>query len=901
MRHRPLAILLSQLVLCLFIGATAAEAATAPALQSAASRKVQAGKTYDVALPLSGGGSGIESRGGTDLAVVLTFDQPISSANVAIASGKGTIKSSAVAGNTITVSLSNVPNAQELALAATNVVPTAGGAAGSANISLRTLDGDINADGIVDAADLTLVKNLAAGNQAVSGFNFRADENLNGSITAADVSRVKLQLGTSVSTNRAAAFNTPPTLGDVADQKIFAGVTSRNVSFAVSDTQSPAASLAVVATSDNKSLIPDSAISVTGTGATRIINFTPTANQSGKAKITISVSDGLNIGTEDVTVEVAGQPTLYLATMTPQPGAISTGSGIATLQVSADETFAILNFSYSNLSTPEVSEHVHGPADPGQNGGIIFDIDTAMPNPDGSRTWIFVDVGNVTVADIINAIKQGRTYINIHTVNYPNGEIRGQFLLSTGSQTFTPPPPPPPLPSGPPTDSDADRFLTQATFGPTDQSLAQVKSMGFDAWINQQFQMPPTLTMPISQQRQALGEVLNDNHWVESWWNVSLTSNDQLRQRVAFALSQIFVISQQDGGLNERPLAVAYYYDLLLKDAFSNYRTILEDVTLSPEMGIYLDMQGNRAAYIPSGQTEPVNPNENYAREIMQLFSIGLNKLQPDGTLKLDAAGLPIATYDQSVVVGLARVFTGWNWHQSGQSTSPAVDYYNPMTLITARHETGTKQLFDGVVLPAGQGGPKDLADTLNQIYNHPNTGPFICKQLIQRLVTDNPSPAYVYRVAQKFANNGQGIRGDMKAVIKAILTDYEARSVNVINLQGYGKLKEPLLRATQTIRAFHPKSNSGYWKIQQTDSELSQSPLRAPTVFNFFEPAERIEGLRAVGVERGQLGAMPAARDRVGVERVADEQRVVSGEVQGNAAGCVPGRVDHERRAGHV
>jgi hypothetical protein len=279
---------------------------------------------------------------------------------------------------------------------------------------------------------------------------------------------------------------------------------------------------------------------------------------------------------------------------------------------------------------------------------------------------------------------------------------------------------------------------------------------------------------------------------------------------------------------------------MLIKDAFWNYRKILEDVTLQRAMGNFLVMRGYREQFtIGSGQI--VIPNENYAREILQLFSIGLNKLQPDGTVMLDASGNAVATYDQPVIQGFARVFTGWNYHQSGTSTGPARNDFLPMTPVGGNppwHETGTKDLLDGVTLPAGQGAQKDLADALNLIFRHPNTGPFICRQLIQRLVTDNPSPAYLYRVSQVFNDNGQGVRGDMKAVVRAILLDYEARSTSVTTLPGYGKLKEPLLRATHTIRALHPVSASGYFKIPNTETELQQTPMRAPTVFNFFEPS---------------------------------------------------------------
>jgi uncharacterized protein (DUF1800 family) len=242
-------------------------------------------------------------------------------------------------------------------------------------------------------------------------------------------------------------------------------------------------------------------------------------------------------------------------------------------------------------------------------------------------------------------------------------------------------------------------------------------------------------------------------------------------------------------------------------------------------------------------------PNENWPRELMQLFSFGLYKLQPDGTLLLDANGNPIDTYDQTVITGIvnngvysqhgmAAVFTGWNYHQAGTSSSPGANYLDPMTPSAATdHETAAKVIFNGVQIPAGQGAAKDLADCLNAVTNHSSTGPFICRQLIQRLVSSNPSPGYVYRVSQVFADNGQGVRGDLRAVIKAILTDYEARSSDVLAWQGYGKLKEPVLRVSATMRALHVDSNSGLFRMRSTDSALSQTPMRAPTVFNFYPP----------------------------------------------------------------
>jgi len=217
--------------------------------------------------------------------------------------------------------------------------------------------------------------------------------------------------------------------------------------------------------------------------------------------------------------------------------------------------------------------------------------------------------------------------------------------------------------------------------------------------------------------------------------------------------------------------------------------------------------------------------------------------------LQLDTNGDPIPTYDQTVITGIingtvytqhgmAAAFTGWNYHQAGNSPGPGANYLDPMTPSAATdHETAAKVIFDGIQIPAGQTTQKDLADVLNAVYNHASTGPFICRQLIQRLVTSNPSPGYVYRVSQVFADNGQGVRGDLRAVVKAILTDYEARSTDVLAWQGYGKLKEPLLRTTEVMRALHVDSNSGFFKMRGTDTALSQTPMRAPTVFNFFPP----------------------------------------------------------------
>jgi hypothetical protein len=257
-------------------------------------------------------------------------------------------------------------------------------------------------------------------------------------------------------------------------------------------------------------------------------------------------------------------------------------------------------------------------------------------------------------------------------------------------------------------------------------------------------------------------------------------------------------------------------------------------------MGVYLTTLRNAKATYDSAGRPLTMPDENYAREVMQLFSVGLNQLQPDGTLKLDPLGVPIPTYDNRTITEMARVFTGLAFHT--ESSAPnfrgePVNYLKPMMLYPDFHDNGAKTIIGGVTLPANQGAAKDLKDALDALLNHENTAPFISRQLIQRLVTSNPSPGYVYRVAQVFANNGRGVRGDLAAVTRAILLDHEARSAEVAATASFGKLKEPLLRATQVLRAFDGGAHNGRINFPNPEATLAQAALRAPTVFNFFEP----------------------------------------------------------------
>jgi uncharacterized protein (DUF1800 family) len=393
---------------------------------------------------------------------------------------------------------------------------------------------------------------------------------------------------------------------------------------------------------------------------------------------------------------------------------------------------------------------------------------------------------------------------------------------------------------------DAARFLTQATFGMRGiEEIDALKAQGYEAWLASQFAMPAASHVQYVNDRKAAGEKAHEERAYEAIWQQWLFEPAQLRARMSFALSEIFVISNIAPDLDT--YAMASYMDMLNRNAFGNYRQLLEDVTLHPAMGYYLNMIGSRKADAAKG----THPNENYAREVMQLFSIGLYRLNPDGSRVLDGAGQPIPTYDETAVKGLAAAFTGWNF--AGNDTSkPAVfdpakeNWLEPMLPWEMWHDTGAKTLFDGITLPAGQGARKDLKDALDAIFNHPNVGPFIGRQLIQRFVTSNPSPAYISRVAATFNDNGQGVRGDLRAVVRAVLLDPEARDLARTTAAGWGKQREPVIRFANWLRAFKATSPSGrnrIWYLDSADEGLNQSPLLAPSVFNFFSPNYRHPG----------------------------------------------------------
>jgi uncharacterized protein (DUF1800 family) len=408
------------------------------------------------------------------------------------------------------------------------------------------------------------------------------------------------------------------------------------------------------------------------------------------------------------------------------------------------------------------------------------------------------------------------------------GAVPGSFAQS-GAQSD--------VPMNAPTTGDVVRLLEQSTFGPTNPLIAHVQSVGIQAFLNEQFSASPSSypNLPAPPPRSGCtGLCLRDNYSMFPVQNAffvnALNGQDQLRQRVALALSEILVISGDK--INEAS-AMAFYQNILLRDAFGNFRQILNDIALNPAMGHYLDMVDN-------DKPDPVKgtvPNENFTRELMQLFSIGLFLLNQDGTPQL-VNGQKVPTFSTPIIQGFARVFTGWTYAPlPGQPLKKhdPLNFLAPMAPVESNHDTtDTKQLLNGVVLPAGQTAEQDLAAALDNVFNHQNVGPFIGQQLIQHLVTSNPSAAYVSRVTAVFNNNGSGVRGDMKAVVSAILLDPEARG-DVQTGVDYGHLREPVLYVMNTLRAFNGTTDG--LGLAPLTKLMGQDLFNAPSVFNYFPP----------------------------------------------------------------
>jgi uncharacterized protein (DUF1800 family) len=685
----------------------------------------------------------------------------------------------------------------------------------------------------------------------------------------------------------------------------------------------------------------------------------------------------------DYPTAVAATGTLYACNLGPQGVAATTASGSASLRVNAEGTSAVLKFDYQGLGSPKTAYHLHVDAfDNHPQGEIIFDIDDIdsfhpelHPSP-GEYIWNFAPGGTFSsVASFLDAIQRGKVYLNIHSVLYPAGEIRGTFGLVSGSQT-----PPDPTAYVEPSAADdhatepgAVRFLNQASFGASPADITYVKANGFNAWINDQLTQPNSATT--EEMVAALSADINNAYptstFVNLWWKDVVSGPDQLRQRLAFALSQIMVVSYQNdtGPLQRNGRVMADYLDTLVDYCLptpgvtdsGSFRGLLKAVTLSPAMGLYLDMRANQLGDITLGR----HPNENYAREILQLFSTGLYEMWDDGKHVLDSKANLVPTYGQPEIIGFARTFTGWNYGQALQASGrlptnfgPGANYLAPMMLVPQRHERGVKLLLDRVVLPPTTGqtprasitsvsvgsaatnnqgtintgtehglkvgdsvtisgvtagtfsaplnaahvvtavpstksfrvainctvaptgntgtvtgatvisgtsttsggvvstgltpitgsqadnagstvphpydqyGLKDLDKAIDNIVANDAVPPFVCRLLIQRMVTSHPSPGYLYRVVQKFKDNGAGVRGDLTAVVRQILLDGEVRSVALVQASDtFGKQREPLLRVTGPARAFPAPAYSGtYTQMTGIDAHRFKILTSGPT-----------------------------------------------------------------------
>lgn len=444
-----------------------------------------------------------------------------------------------------------------------------------------------------------------------------------------------------------------------------------------------------------------------------------------------------------------------------------------------------------------------------------------------------------------------------------------------GDTTGSTPPPPAPAPEPEPTvltPEAAARFLSQATFGPNSAAINAILESGLEGWLLDQLQKPASLHLQdVLSHFPADGSFLDAQNnplpqlafaASDSFWQKAIAADDQLRQRMAFALSQILVVSSQSD-LAIAPQTVAAYMDVLTEGAFGNFRDLIENVTYSPAMAVYLTYLRNQKSDPATGRV----PDENYARELLQLFTLGLVELNPDGTPKQGPDGNSIELFDNSDITGLAKVFTGLSFTGTGFGTPlraiPYDAFYQPLSMFNAYHATEEKS-FLGTTIPADTGGTQTIRQALDTIFAHPNVGPFLARQLIQRFVTSSPAPDYVGRVASTFDKGsytlssgeeiGSGERGDLAATLTAILFDADAREDSSATKPEFGKLREPIIRFTHWARAFEinspDASNEQLLRDTSSSELLGQHPYRSPSVFNFYRP-----GYIAPGTETGAAG----------------------------------------------
>jgi uncharacterized protein (DUF1800 family) len=625
-------------------------------------------------------------------------------------------------------------------------------------------------------------------------------------------------------------------------------------------------------------------ITISGTNNTAI-TWTLNGTPGGNAQIgtIVSNSDGSVTYTAPPVVPAPNNVVTLTAVSVDNP-AVSVNQNISVMNPIPIVTSATpMNFSLGSATVVMTGSNFI-------NGAQVLMNGAPVPTT-------FNSGGQVTAT--LNLVDPGN--LDLQVLNPSPGPAASTDLIATVNGT-------PPVPLVTP--EDASRFLAQATFGATDADIHHLSKIGYTAWLNEQFTAQPTLHEPYVEQALVLNNPpcaqndlkcntalfvqnnMNETYVQQSFWQQAITGNDQLRQRVKYALTELMVISSTNPAVSNMPRGMANYYDVLGADAFGNFRQLLQDVTLSPMMGKFLSALGN-----DKGDANR-DPDENYAREVMQLFTIGLYQLNPDGTQKLDATGQPIPTYSNNDVMGLAKVFTGFSWNipgdQSETAWSNCCAYVGtgygedilPMQSFPGHHSTAEKD-FLGVTIPA-QANPDpngDLKIALDTLFNDPNLPPFFCKQLIQHMVTSNPSPAYVGRVAAVFQDNGIGVRGDMKAVIQAMLLDDEARnSVAASSNPEYGKVREALIRYTEWARAFTAQSRNGAFNLGSTENPiyaLGEMSLRSPSVFNWFAP-----GYVPPGTSIEKAGLLAPEMEMTDVSTVVGYLNYMQSAIGGDANG---------------
>ncbi len=579
-----------------------------------------------------------------------------------------------------------------------------------------------------------------------------------------------------------------------------------------------------VSTSSGSTSSSSVQVTVSGTNQVRLgstVQLSATVSNSSNQGVTWAVNGTAGGNSSVGTISSSGLYTPPAAI--PNPSTVTiTATSQASSSASGSLTESILN------PVPVVTSVA---ATPGTTAGSYAVTVTGTGFVTGSQIQVngqgitTTFVSSTQVTGTVTGIASGTTQISVDVSNPdPGTSVSAQMNAQLAQLSIT----------------AAARLLDQTTFGPTPGLIQHVQQVGINGWLQEQFNTSATKLPNIPTPPPTICATATYVCLESEWWQTALTGNDQLRQRVAFALGEIFVVSSDtDGGT-----AITPYANTLANDAFTNWYTIMKDVTLSPAMGIYLNMLNSAK---PTGTNIA---NENYARENLQLFNTGLFLLNQDGSLQLDSSGNPQPAYTEAQVQAFARAYTGWTYANADGSTPTKLiytaNYFTPMVAVETQHDTTAKAVLDGVTIPAGQTAEQDVDSALTNIFNNANVPPFICKQLIQHLVTSTPSPAYVQRVASVFVDNGSHVRGDMKAVLTAIFTDQEARAGDTDSKADGGHLREPILWVTALMRGLgftNTDANGSYYSLSNYTNSLGERPYRSGSVFNFFPPSYVIPG----------------------------------------------------------